>query len=170
MRTFVLLFCAAVVTGGAGCVQPMDRATKKTPALNRRLVNSYNDAAIKNAIIVQKTLFPYCFEPDSSSLNQLGRHRLSVLAGHFKDRDGQVNVRRGEAPEELYRARVERVKEDLAEAGVDLSRIKLRDALPGGPGMKSERVLEVKDRTLETRRDAGLSGSVQTSPTTGARR
>ena len=170
MRTFVLLLCAAVITGGGGCVQPMDRAAKKAPALNRRLVNSFNDAAIKNAIIVQHTLFPYCFEQDSSTLNQLGQHRLEVLAGHFKDREGQVNVRRGDVPEELYRARVERVKEDPPVAGVDLSRIKVRDALPGGPGMKSERVLEVKDRTLETHQNAERSGSFQVSPTTGVRR
>lgn len=120
-----------------------DKIDEHRPVLNVWLHNSIRDEAIRNAIITQRTLFPYHFVLDSADLNDLGRSELRVLASHFSNRIGEISVRRGKTPEPLYLARIENVIENLREFGVDTDRLKISDVPPGGDGMSSERVLEI---------------------------
>jgi len=107
-------------------------------ALDIWAVGATNDAAIRNAIIRQSTLFPYQFEANGADLNNLGMRDLRVLATHFKAYPGNMNVRRGPESQELYDQRVKRVVACLDRAGVPSGRVSVKDLPAGGDGMPSE--------------------------------
>jgi hypothetical protein len=58
-------------------------------------------------------------------------------------------VRRGDAGEELYAARLRSVETALAAAGVEPGRVRVSDRQPGGVGLTSERMLEVLEKVSE---------------------
>ena len=140
-----------------GCAQ--DQKVAQDRPLDLLLVRLVQDTALKNAVIAQRTLFPYHFVPDSDELNDLGMVDLSILATHFWEFPGELSVRRGDAPRELYEARVRRVKEKLEEAGVPTGSVAIADRLPAGPGMPSERVVKILQREEEASRSQGESRS-----------
>lgn len=147
----------------AGCQE----STAKGPddrVVNTRLMNSYNDTAIQNAIISQHTLFAYHFVQDGPQLNELGERDLAVLTQHFARNGGSLNIRRHDLPTELYQARVNTVRERLKEAGIDMERVSISDAMPGGSGMASESVLVI----LESK-GVSVPASTSTSFTSGAK-
>ena len=80
-------------------------------------------ASMHQAIIRQHTLYPYHFETGLPELNSLGRRDLEILADHFGEHGGQINLQRGDASFELYSARNQTVRTALAEAGVTDDRI-----------------------------------------------
>lgn len=144
--------------------------------VNRRLINSYNDTAIENAIISQHTLFPYHFVQNGAELNELGQRDLAVLAGHFMKHPGILNIRRQDISAELYEARINTVRERLRQAGIDVERMSISDGMPGGSGMTSERVLtilEEKSKGSKTQTQGSSMGSsmgTSTPSASGARR
>jgi len=126
--------CLAVVVAAAstGCEPPP-----------RPPLTELKNIQINNGIIRQRTIFPYHFLPETAQLNELGVYDLEVLAGYFRDHPGRLNVRKGEADERLYEARIKAAVAVLARAGVDTSRIAIVDVLPPGDGMPSERVIAI---------------------------
>jgi len=125
--------------------------------LNEGLINSFNDTSMENAIISQHTLYPYHFINDSPNLNDLGMRDLSILAKHFKDNPGQLNVSHQNANEALYAQRTSFIAEQLNKSGVDMSKIIISDGMPGGSSMSAEDVLliraadqKVRDTTRKT--------------------
>jgi len=148
MRICNAIMIASICVVLAGC-----GGSAKEPALeidrgkiNAGLVNSYNDMAMQNAIISQHTLYPYHFVTNGAELNELGQRDLAVLAGHYKEKPGGLNVRRDDIPAELYGARVDYVVASLKTAGVTTERISISDGMPGGSGMTSEKVLTILSR------------------------
>jgi hypothetical protein len=147
----------------AGC----EKSTTKGPddrVVNTRLVNSYNDAALQNAIVSEHTLYAYHFVQDGPQLNELGERDLAVLTQHFARNGGSLNIRRHDIPAELYQARVNAVQERLREAGIDMERVRVSEGMPGGSGMASERVLVI----LESK-GVSAPAATSTSFTSGAR-
>jgi hypothetical protein len=129
-------------------------------SVNAWLMSTVRNSAIENAIIAQHTLYPYHFVANSDMLNNLGESDLGVLATHYRLHPGKLNIRRGETPEDLYKARVKLVVEKLAEEGVDTDRVTVEDALPGGDGISSERALLILS-------SPGEPGQTQMMPTRG---
>jgi len=160
MRWYGVLAICLVGSLSVGCQENLQESQRDRD-LDVGLVNSLNDAGVENAIIAQHTLYPYHFVPNAEELNELGLRDLSVLARHFAQHEGILNVRRGETPAELYEARVTSVIEGLKKAGVDVGRMAIADSMPGGPGMPSERVVTVVEKSLEGR------GSAQTTSYSG---
>ncbi len=101
------------------------------------------NASLNNAIVSQHTLYPYHFVAGSAELNELGARDLNVLVAHFLIAGGDLNVHRGETSQPLYESRVKTVLERLAAAGVASSSVAVKDGLPGGEGLSSERVLVI---------------------------
>ena len=133
-------------------------------AVNTRLVNSYNDTAVQNAIISQHTLYAYHFVQDGPELNEIGERDLVVLTSHLATNGGQVNIRRQDTPAELYQARVNTVQERLRDAGIDMKRVRISEGMPGGSGMASESVvviLQSKEANLSTPSSGSTSGAKQ---------
>jgi hypothetical protein len=122
------------------------------------------NASLNNAIITQHTLYPYHFAGGSAQLNDLGERDLHVLADHFKKAQpgmpGELNVRRGNASPSLYEARVKFVLESLTAHGVEGGMVAVKDGLPGGDGMASERVIVILKEKMESQMpDNAGSGS-----------
>ena len=119
--------------------------------INAGLINAYNDTAMENAIIAQHSLFSYHFINNSDQLNELGRRDLSILEKHFKEYPGQLDIGRSGVSEKLYKARVAYVSGQLKKDGVDISKLTISDGLPGGSGMASNEVVQIKDADQKAR-------------------
>jgi len=162
--TAAVLFCIIVT----GCGQSVEQGPDKH-LINSRLINSYNDTAIENAVIAQHTLFPYHFVQNGAELNELGQRDLAVLTGHFMKHPGRLNIRRHDIPAELYEARVNLVRERLQQAGINVERMNISDGMPGGSGMASERVLVILEDKAQGATQ-GVSMGTATTSTSGGRR
>jgi len=126
-----------------------------------------SNASLNNAIVSQHTLYPYHFVAGSGELNDLGARDLNVLTDHFLKAGGDLNVRRGGAPQAVYDARVKTVLEKLAAAGVQSGAVAVKDGLPGGEGLASESVIVIlKEKMSKESMGGAASSSIGSS--TGA--
>jgi len=151
MKLFLTLMTSLFCVLMAGCYQSVQKSPER--AINTELVNSLYDIAMENAVISQHTLFPYHFIENASGLNELGQRDLTILARHFMENPGCLNVRRNDVPADLYEARVNLVSDKLKQAGVKTDRINISDGMPGGSGMASERVVIILDYELAQKGD-----------------
>ncbi len=152
-----MIFCCILF---CGCNEAVKEKGADKSLINAELVNALNDTAMRNAIISQHTIFPYHFGENSDKLNELGERDLAVLAGHFKDNPGQLNVCRDNTTENLYQARVNFVVNRLKETGVEIGRISVSDGIPGGQGMPSEKVLKIMEgKNQSTQEKTRTSGT-----------
>ena len=119
--------------------------------MNAGLITAFNDTAMENALIAQHTLYSYHFVNNSAQLNELGRRDLSILAKHFKDYPGELNVSRDGASEILYQERITYVIGQLKKDGIDLSKLVISDGMPGGSGMPASDVLQIKEADQKAR-------------------
>lgn len=129
-----------------GCQEENMEKPSDERLMNSRLMTSYNNIAIQNAIVSEHTLFPYHFVKNGEELNELGERDLAVLSAHLARSGGHLNIRQLHVPTDLYEARVKLVRARLEEAGIDMARISTSDGMPGGSGMPSERVLVILDQ------------------------
>jgi hypothetical protein len=147
-----------------GCVAALSACQSTYPngdeqrEMNTASLNLLNKATVDQAIITQHTLYPYHFLDGSASLNELGERDLSVLAAHYAEHPGAINVYRGNASEALHRDRLQTVRQELAHAGVDLNRMTVGDGLPGGDGADASDAQKAIER-WEDARKAGSSKS-----------
>ncbi len=139
--SIVLVFACYVLCGceETAQVQPIDKGL-----INAKQVNMLNDIAIENAIVTQRTLYPFHFINNSEKLNELGRKDLSILIEHFKEYPGQLNVQQQDTDYSLYQARLAFVFQELQDAGVDMTKVSLVDGMPGGDGMETDDVIEIQ--------------------------
>ncbi len=127
------------------------------------------NASMNAAIVAQHTLYPYHFAAGSAELNDLGVRDLNVLADHFAKAGGDLNVRRQNADPSLYEARVKAVLERLAQAGVPSGAVAVKDGLPGGDGISSERVIVIlKGKMSSSSSSSSTTTSTSTAPTSDA--
>lgn len=156
MRHVVALVGAGALGLLAGCQSPAHIEESHAP-FNAWTMEELTTQQEHNAIIRQRTIFPYHFVPDSAELTQVGERDVAVLADHFsKVSGGQVNLRRGDASEGLYAARAETLRTALAERGVTAGAVTVGDDIVGGDGISSRRALILLERSDESR-PAGLS-------------
>jgi hypothetical protein len=146
-------FAVVVTIGCAGCLALgcQERVSREEAGrrFDMELVNTLNNVGVEQAILAQHTLYPYHFVVDGEELNELGRRDLAVLARHFRQRAGTLNIRPGEVPAQLYEARVVHVAEGLRQAGVEADRVNIADGMAGGDGMSSERAVIILAKTID---------------------
>jgi hypothetical protein len=121
------------------------------PDTTRWLAGRGTDEPARNAIIRQHTLYDYHFVPDAAELNELGQQSLDVLIAHFQQYPGELRVRRGSAPLELYDQRIETLMARLAAAGLTSDRVRITEELPGGDGLPSGHMLKIAERRWNER-------------------
>ena len=194
-RTSVRFAALALVAGGVaaacGCQDTskqeaqMAEVIEANRALDAELVSDVDDLTQHNGIIAQRTLYPHHFEPGSATLNSLGERDLAVLAEHSRsqsaDSDGgaggrgqwTLNVRRGNASDGLYSARVKTVTDGLTGVGIAANSVRVVDGSAGGDGMPSESVRVALDRESKSKQYYEEKGTVPAliveRQTTGAR-
>lgn len=148
MRTSgVVAICLACGLLG-GCEE--DARTAADRRFDTEMVRTLNNIGVENAILTQHTLYPYHFVVDGEKLNDLGQRDFAVLARHFTEHPGLLNVRQGEGiSPELYKARVAFVTSRLKDAGIDPARVSISDGMPGGAGLPSERVVTILRKSAD---------------------
>jgi len=93
-------------------------ATARTADVHAWMVESYNTDAVTQAVVAQHTLYPYDFIDDAAVLNDLGQQHLDILARHFHDYPGTLNLRQDDTPHPLYLQRVAAVSEAMTTNGL----------------------------------------------------
>lgn len=161
-----------LVLGVSGCAawrnthgDPQRLTDDQRRTANVWMTESVQDQSVENAIVRQHTVFPYHFIENSAKLNNLGTRDLTVLAKHFRDYPGPLNVRRDDAAESLYAERINTVKNFLEKEGVAVEEVSISDSPAGGDGMPSEQVVQILTESRERQ-----SGSSSTRQTTGGNR
>jgi hypothetical protein len=136
-----------------GCEEEVQKRPVDKGLINAAQVNMLNDIAMENAIKAQCTLYPYHFVKNSEQLNELGQRDLSVITEHLKKYPGQLNVQQGNTPLDIYQERVALVSHSLEDAGVDMTKVSIVDGMPGGDGMLSDDVVEIRQADRKARTD-----------------
>ena len=157
----------AVLLGALGACKGANADTEVTEHEGPWAADVIANASLNNAIVTQHTLYPYHFVAGTAQLNDLGQRDLSVLTDHFLKAGGDLNVHRGGATQTLYDARVKTVLESLAAAGVASGAVAVKDGLPGGEGMTSERVIVILKETMSKTEHAGSSSTSGASASSG---
>lgn len=142
MKSTILFLSIALATMTGCDFSSMDYSSDQ----DTRMVTALQEPPVDNAIVAQRTLYPYHFVMDSAALNDLGQRDMDILACHFKNKTGQINVYRGDTPEPLYQARLMTVTRALANCSISAKTVKVGDGLPGGDGISSERAILVLER------------------------
>ncbi len=137
----------AALTVGA-CNSPQWPEPSRT-TMNSWSVDEYHRDSIEAAIVSQHTIYPYHFVQNGAALNELGVRDVMVLARHYRDNPGELNLRRAGAEGELYDDRLDTLSTMLADNGVDTSRVRIENRHPGGDGATSERVLFILEEKMD---------------------
>jgi hypothetical protein len=125
------------------------------------LIKTLNNIGVENAIVTQHTLYPYHFVADGAQLNELGQRDAAVLARHFLDHPGLLNIRQGEGVSpELYQARVASVTTLLKQAGIEPGRVNVSDGMPGGTGLRAEKVVTILLKSAELSAPPATGGTI----------
>lgn len=142
----VILTVSALWVGGCNSPEwPVQRRSE----MNAWTVDQYHRDSQEAAIVSQHTLYPYHFVANSADLNELGERDLGVLADHYRDNPGRMNVRRAGTPPDIYKARLDTVTAMLSERGVDPERIRIADGPAGGEGISSARMLVILEEKMD---------------------
>jgi hypothetical protein len=149
----VTLVCVVVF---CGCQEQQAGPTVDQSQVNRKIVDTYSDLMIQNAVVAQHTLYPYHFVNNSAQLNGLGERDLAALVQHFQENPGQITVHQGKTEPLLYQSRAQTVYEKLLAGDIPDSKIKIVSGMPGGDGIQSNAVIEI----LETDKTSGPSGDM----------
>ena len=158
------IFAVSVVcmTVFCGCQeQQADTNTLDESEVNRKIVDTYSDLAIQNAIIAQHTLYPYHFVNNGAQLNGLGQRDLSVLVQHFQDNPGQLILQQGGTESLLYQSRAQTVHKQLLQGGIPDGKIRITDGMPGGNGIASNSIIEILETEKTTDINQGFDMEVQ---------
>ncbi len=148
MRRMIAVMAAATALTVGACNSPQ-WPTQRREVMNAWTVNEYQRDSIEAAIVSQHTLYPYHFVRNGAELNELGARDLSVLAEHYRENPGTLNLRRAGTAAGLYKARLTTVTTLLVEHGVDTDRVTIGDGPAGGDGIASERVLIILEEKMD---------------------
>lgn len=127
--------------GGCEATEKQDDPAEAEVRVNAAIVQMHFDEQARAGAIAGRTIYPYHFLPDQARLTPLGADHVQALALAMLEIDSpsiRVNVRRGDAPAELYDARIAALRERFAEAGAMPERIVFADGLSGGKGMSGK--------------------------------
>lgn len=138
MKSSLLFLALLAIALVAGCRSHRSAPNQPEGAHNMWANRWYQDAAQERAVIRQATVFSGQFHPGSAELTGVGARDLDVLIEHYGEVGGEISVRRGDASEALYAARVATVANAFVAAGVPEGHVVITSNLPAGAGLTSE--------------------------------
>lgn len=139
MKVACLMLSLAAVL--AGCEQP-----QQSQQFNGWAVREAFNREVRQAVLIQQTLFEHHFQPGSRQLSELGMEDVRVLAEHYKVNEGQLSIRTGRANANLYRDRIEQVAQAMKELGVSRERIQFVNRPALGDGVTSLDAIRILSR------------------------
>jgi hypothetical protein len=156
---------------GAGCAshhkEVQVEETADSVSQNHLLVRAAAAENVYNAIAAERAVYPKDFAPGSADLNELGAHRVDMLIDVSRHATGHITILRGDAEDVLYTARVDAVRKEFADAGIDLEKLTIAKGGTIGGGVPSEEAVLAYKRMLSDytpqQQSAQTSGSGFTS-------
>jgi len=152
IRPIALLAVPAAVLSAACTPKPpaeVDRVRVDDRLLepaDRQFATQPFEDQVRAAVVRQRTIFDHQFVPGSPSLNTLGSRDLGYLVDAMRVDGGTIAVRRGQADDRLYVARLDTVRRALARRGIGQDRVSLSDGLACGAGVESGEALIIREQ------------------------
>lgn len=107
---------------------------------NAWMIRTYQGQQVENAITRQHTIWSHHFVEGTTALTPRAQRDLGVLRDHYiRHGGGVLTVRQGEAGDELFASRLEKVTGWLADAGVPMDTVAIEHGLFTGDGKRSTR-------------------------------
>lgn len=154
MKWLLIFTAAAYLTGcatGAGNEASGHRLTPdQLEEANILLATELMDASATAGTVKSHTLFPYHFVESTAVLNELGEREMRILAAHYREHGGPLNLRRDSGAPTLHEERINAMLAFLHKEGVDTSRVRLTETTMGGPGVMSVEAIERMERARES--------------------
>jgi len=113
---------------------------------DRQFASQPLDDQVRAGVLRQRTIFDYQFAAGSAALTTLGSRDLGYLAEAMRLDGGTIAVRRGQADDRLYAARLDSVRRALSLRGIGQDRVALVDGLAGGRGVESGEALIIREQ------------------------
>jgi len=158
---------------GLGCQsKPKEEpATVYVPSegeINKWTVDTSFEHQVRNGAARGRTIYPHHFVIGDAALTLVGQRHFNALLPRSDVDQARISVPRGDASDALYQARLDGLRRRFIEAGYDEQRFALVDALPGGDGISSDRVIllaaqEAQDEGGPANRGSGASESSENS-------
>ena len=154
MAALALSAAAAIIGGGGGCKSSDQHEAQVEESANlseqnRMLVRWTMAENVYNGIAAERAIYSKDFDPGTAVLNRLGVLRAQTLADALRDSTAPIAVLRGDAPDELYDARIAAVRQELITAGLKAEQITLAKDVPvAGGATPSDRALLSYQRML----------------------
>ena len=135
-----LLSGCAGKQGGLADVEWNDQARRDT---NAWMIRTYQGQQVENAITRQHTIWAHHFVQGTTSLTPRAERDLGILRDHYLRHDGGVlTVRRGDASDELFEARLAVLDSWLSDEGVRMASVTVEHDLYTGDGKRSTRAAQ----------------------------
>ncbi len=115
---------------------------------------------VDNALLEDMCVSDIHFVPHTDQINSLGARRLNRYAELLLNIGGTIHYDTAERDGSLVDARLETVREYLAEAGADLSKIRVIPGLPRGRETRATKAIQTMENSA--------SGGAPASPSTGS--
>ncbi len=169
------LLGAAVVAGG-GCKSNDNRdedvdISADLVDQNRLLVRLALAENVYNGIAHERAVYPDDFIAGSGQLNRLGEQRVEMLIDASRDSTQPIAVLRGGADDALYAARVDAVRQELIDGGLQADGITVaQDTHVGGRGQSSTRAVISYNRLMAGYAADAPNGNGTRTTTNGERR
>jgi len=161
LATAGLLGAAVAVGGGCKSNDNRDEEVNTSADLidqNRLLVRLALAENVYNGIAAERAVYPDDFEAGSAQLNRLGEQRVEMLVDASRSSTQSIAVLRGPADDQLYAARIDAVRQELIDGGLQADGITIaQDTHVGGHGQSGTRSLIIYNRLL-----AGYAADAQT--------
>ena len=121
-------------------------ADDKQYELDQQFVREPFTDQMRLGVVRQRSMGEEHFLPGSSSLSPLGRRDLTILAEALRDDGGSIAIRRGQADDALYDARIGEVRRRLEATGIARARIVLNQAPAGGTGVATSAAFLIREK------------------------
>ncbi len=139
-RLFALALTAVAIFGCTGVGRTDTLGPDHHGRANETMIRAAFDASVRQAVVTERTVYPYHFVDQAAELNMLGLSHVQRLATALRATPGTVNLPRGDVSVALYEQRVESLREALRHFDVDADAVEVIDDFPGGRGMPAARV------------------------------
>ena len=132
--------------------------------INKWTVDASLEQQVRNGAAKGRTIYPHHFVIGDAALTLVGQRHFNALLPRSDVDQARISVPRGDASDALYQARLAELRRRFIDAGYDEQRFALVDALPGGDGISSDRVIllaaqEAQDDGGQATRRPGASES-----------
>lgn len=171
MKYLKLILLGVALTGCASNTQEQDISVNQSAdesAQNRLLVRMALAENVYNHVAVERTMYPRDFKPGTATLNALGESRVGMIIDSSRDARGNVSIVRGEEPDDVYQARVDAIRLELKDAGINLDHLTVAGGIANGPAVSSPRAIITYDRMMTDyqpkKGNAAAKGSFQVTP------